>query len=545
MKIGYGLRARVFGIILTLILVLVLSLNFMLKQVDKRDELIIDLTDNYQPSLILLSELHNNFTESQKIFRYMLVAAETNKQFFNEEFSFLYSEVLPSISNSLIMMSDHWPEEDQKVITETVHLISDSLYFHLLDFTSSLPLSAEHAFREIEEIELMLAESGIIFLISEIEQNTNYLLDKRNQEIASISGEITIKNHEIKKLIIIIPILSGVFLIFIFFYLSAYLRKLIGKLTFHLDSLAKGKIPEKITVDDNNEFSIIAARLNSIFDYLDKLTLIVGKISKKDFSTNFEPLSEEDELGKAVANLQEDLKKADAEERKYKKEEKERLWKSNSIAKINDILRARTDNPEDLGFMLVKEIVNLIDASVAGLFIVEGENEPHIILLAAYAYDRNKYMKKTIKPGEGLIGRCVQENEIIYLTDVPRNHINILTGLGETEPISLLIVPLQLKNKVYGVIEIASLREIDSYKINFIETIAENIATAISNLHTNIQTSRLLEQTRQQTEKMQSQEEIMRLHLKEMKLKQEKFAEREKELHKEIEKLKKEKKNTD
>ena len=159
-------------------------------------------------------------------------------------------------------------------------------------------------------------------------------------------------------------------------------------------------------------------------------------------------------------------------------------------------------------------------------------------MIAAYAYDRKKYLKKTIMKGEGLIGRCVDEKETIYLSDVPKNYLSIKSGLGENDALYLLLLPLYLNENIYGVIELASFIDIEKYKIGFVETIGENIATTISKLKTNLQTSLLFEQTKQQAEELLAQEEETRQNMEELKEIQEKSSVREQILQKEIESLK-------
>ena len=148
-------------------------------------------------------------------------------------------------------------------------------------------------------------------------------------------------------------------------------------------------------------------------------------------------------------------------------------------------------------------------------------------------------MDKKIYPGEGLVGRCVQDNEIIYMTDIPENYLSIRSGMGETKPVSLLIVPLKLPDEsVYGAIELASLKNMEDFEIKYIQTAGESVASTVAKMKINLRTYKLLEYSRQQAEEMSIQKEQMREKVNELKVIQEQYAIREEQLNQEISRLK-------
>ena len=105
---------------------------------------------------------------------------------------------------------------------------------------------------------------------------------------------------------------------------------------------------------------------------------------------------------------------------------------------------------------------------------------------------KQKYIDQKIYKGEGLAGQSWQEKDTIYVTDVPDDYIAITSGLGDANPTSILIVPLIVNDEVYGAIELASFNEFDEFEIEFLEKIAESIASSISSAKINSKTQKLL-----------------------------------------------------
>ena len=135
---------------------------------------------------------------------------------------------------------------------------------------------------------------------------------------------------------------------------------------------------------------------------------------------------------------------------------------------------------------------------------------------SCYAWDKKKFLNHKIYKGEGLAGQAWQEGDIVYLTEVPQNYIKITSGLGDANPTSVLIVPLKVNDQIFGVVEIASFNLFQDFEMEFVQKIAESIASTISSVKVNARTQLLLEESQEMTEQMRAQEEEMRQNMEEL-----------------------------
>jgi methyl-accepting chemotaxis protein len=265
------------------------------------------------------------------------------------------------------------------------------------------------------------------------------------------------------------------------------------------------------------------------------------EISKGNLTIEYTTTNDDDELGKALLKMRDNLLISAERERKEK-------YITQGSATIGEILRKYADNAEQLSNELVREIVKYTNSNQGSLFLLEKEEDTkdeYLQLASCYAYDRKKFIDKKIAVGESLVGQCFIEREIIFMTNVPQDYIKITSGLGLATPTCILLLPLISNEEATGVLEIASFEKYDDAHIEFLKKAGEAIASAILNVKTTERVKYLLEESQQRSEELRSQEEEMRQNMEELSAVQEQLnrqlqeAERvQKALKEENEKLK-------
>jgi PAS domain S-box-containing protein len=241
------------------------------------------------------------------------------------------------------------------------------------------------------------------------------------------------------------------------------------------------------------------------------------------YEVDFPVAGEDDILGKSLLDLRDTLKVSKENNQKLRKEEEQRSWIAEGSAHFSEILRNHIHDPEQLSFKVIKDLTKSINAIQGGFYLLDDTdpNARFFNLAAFFAYDRRKFTDHQIKWGDGLVGTCALEQKIIHLKNVPDTYITVTSGLGESNPNSLLIVPMQYEDQIYGVLEFASFGKFEPNHIALVEKTAESVAATLSAVRTNQRTARLLEESKAQTHTLSSHEEEMRQNMEELQATQE------------------------
>jgi PAS domain S-box-containing protein len=226
---------------------------------------------------------------------------------------------------------------------------------------------------------------------------------------------------------------------------------------------------------------------------------------------------EDDKLGLSLNNLKNILIDRREKEQTRIREDEIRNWSTHGVALFNDILRLDNNNLEKLCLNIIRNTIQYLSANQGGIFLIDKEEgATYLDLVAAYAFDRQKFLKKRIGIGEGLAGTCAMEKKTILLSRIPQDYMEITSGLGGAKPSCLLIVPLKKEEEVLGVMEMASFSPFKPHEVEFVEKVAESIASALITVRLHLQTSQYLERFQQQAEEMKAQDEELRQNIEEL-----------------------------
>ena len=297
---------------------------------------------------------------------------------------------------------------------------------------------------------------------------------------------------------------------------SSFLINPIISLKQTLELLSRGILPENIQSQSNDEIGQMAKTTNNLVNALKSNAQFAQYIGKGKYDADFEPQSEEDTLGNALINMRNSIQESE-------KQDQERNWIVTGQAEIGEILRLH-DNLEELGDAVIAYVTNKIKAIQGAFYVVndDDENNHFIEMQASYAYNKKKYLQKSFKFAEGLVGQAAIEQDTVLRTEIPEDYVTITSGLlGEQRPNCILIVPLITNELVYGALEFAGYQKFNAMEIKFVEEVSLIIARTIFNIKVNERTRMLLSESQQMSNELQEKQEVLRQNAEEMEATQE------------------------
>src|SRR5436189_93494 len=134
----------------------------------------------------------------------------------------------------------------------------------------------------------------------------------------------------------------------------------------------------------------------------------------------------------------------------------EQDWLKTNLAKFSRMLQGQRDRTKH-GRIVQSELLPVVTAQHAEFYVLDASDEDaQLKLLASYASEGKDETRTRIKLGKGLVGQCALDKQKILVTNTPTDYIRVSSGLGESAPRSVLVLPLIYEGQVRGVLELAS-----------------------------------------------------------------------------------------
>lgn len=206
-------------------------------------------------------------------------------------------------------------------------------------------------------------------------------------------------------------------------------------------------------------------------------------------------------------------------EREYKEDIEEQNWLKTKITELSLMSQGMLDLTS-LSTHYIHSLSKIVQAHYGVIYKKEDfESQQILTKLSSYAFVQDTHTtvgKGKILVGEGLVGQCALDNQTIVLDAVPSDYIKISSGLGETEPRNLMIVPISFEGEVLAVLELASVRGFTKIEQDFIQQASNQLGVTLNRVEKHLQVQQLLEESQTLNEELQTQSEELQMQQEEL-----------------------------
>ncbi|MFH1504673.1 MAG: GAF domain-containing protein [Candidatus Omnitrophota bacterium] len=138
---------------------------------------------------------------------------------------------------------------------------------------------------------------------------------------------------------------------------------------------------------------------------------------------------------------------------------------------------------EDILRLIVTVAAQAMGSNICSLMLID-EKTKELVIRATQSISEEYNKKPSLKVGEGIAGKAVQENKAIIVEDVTKEKEYKYGNMAKKEGLySLLCIPLAVKGKVIGAINCytSELHNFTETEIEILTSIANQAAVAIEN----------------------------------------------------------------
>jgi HAMP domain-containing protein/signal transduction histidine kinase/DNA-binding response OmpR family regulator len=261
----------------------------------------------------------------------------------------------------------------------------------------------------------------------------------------------------------------------------------------------------QLTDNVNQLAGTLTSQLRAISDVATAVTK--GDLTRSiTVSAEGEVAALKDNINQMIFNLRETTQK-----------NQEQDWLKTNLAKFSGMMQGQK-NLEAVSRLIMSELTPLVGAHHGAFFLADQEGTlPVLKLTSTYAYRERKNISNRFRLGESLVGQCALEKKTILLTKVPADYITISSGLGESTPLNIIVLPVLFEGEVKAVIELASFHPFSAIHQIFLDQLTESIGVVLNMIMANMRTEELLLQSQSLTQELQSQSKELTQQQEELK----------------------------
>src|SRR5262249_35749514 len=183
----------------------------------------------------------------------------------------------------------------------------------------------------------------------------------------------------------------------------------------------------------------------------------------------------------------------------------EQDWLKTNLARFTGMLQGQRDL-EGVGKLLLNELAPLVNAHQGVIYQMRWEEKPKLNMLASYANSSSSGYPTELNLGESFLGQCAVDKRRILVTHVPSLTVPVDSGLFETVPRSIVVLPVLFEDQVKAVIGLSSLGEFVPAHLSFLEQLTVSVGIVFNSVEATMKTEGLLKQSQQLAGELQTRQ---------------------------------------
>ncbi len=181
----------------------------------------------------------------------------------------------------------------------------------------------------------------------------------------------------------------------------------------------------------------------------------------------------------------------------------EQDWLKSSLARISGLMQGQRDL-DVVAELVMDELTPLVHAQYGAFYLAEeSEDTTHLNLIGSYARHDGAAVRR-FGLGQSFVGQAARSRRTIAVDDLPPGYVTVSSGLGRTEAVSLVVLPIVVEDQVLGVIELATVRAFTQVHRDFLEQLMEVVGVNVNTIVANARTDELLGESQRLTAELQA-----------------------------------------
>ncbi len=367
--LGFGL------FILVVAIVLFITSRTLRESIDLTN----DINEEHAPALNHLNAIKNDLSESIGLAENWVLSQSRRDKPSKLQLDQLIQKDVPAEVGNLKKYTTNWIEED-KILLEVVNQEIKDLFVIYEEVKRYLPTFESYN----DPINIMNAEflvgkgNKVDEISNQLDEKINILIDKQQAVIGEKSRLMAESFNTLMVRLMIIFVLVLILGVVIAHFTVQSIVKPVKFLKRVLLYLGKGIFPKTKLRFSNDEIGDMVFAVNRLVDGLKRTTEFASEVGAGNFDAKYKPLSEEDELGRELLKMRDDLA------------ENERYLEQKVQERTDEVVRQKEEieNQKEKVTELYKDLTDSIN----------------------YA----KRLQQTILPGDELIGSYFPESFVLY-----------------------------------------------------------------------------------------------------------------------------------